>query len=126
MDIALGWATVADRGPGWVTRWREGRQARRYRRVHNRELAVRELDEQGRYEELAVALGEIAREYAKLDRISGHTRAALRARIRRCAALVRAGRTDQAKLEATVLANLVVEHDGPDGELARELRSAIG
>jgi len=99
---------------------------RRYRRVHVRELSLRELEEQGRWEDLAVALGEVSREYAKLDRIDGHTRAALRARIRRIDALVRAGRVDQAKLEATVLANLIVEYDGPDGELARELRSVTG
>jgi len=99
---------------------------RRYRRVHVRELSLRELEDRGRYEELAVALGEVSRDYAKLDRIDGHTRAALRARIRRIDALVQAGRIDQAKLEATVVANLVVEYEGPDGELADELRSVIG
>jgi hypothetical protein len=117
---------VADRGPGWFTRWREGRQVRRYRRVHVRELSLRELEDQGRWEELAVALGEVSREYAKLDRINGHTRAALRARIRRIDALIRAGLIEQAKVEATVVANLVVEYEGPDGELAGELRSVTG
>jgi hypothetical protein len=121
----LGWPIVAERRPGWFTRWREARAARAYRRVMARELALRQLEEEGRWAELAVALGEIARDYAKLTRVSGHTRAALRARIRRCDALVRAGQVDQAKLEITVLANLVVEYEGPDGELARELRETV-
>ena len=79
---------MAERRPGWWTRWREAREARRYRQVMVRELA-------------------------------------LRARIRRYDALVRTGLVDQAKLEVTVLANLIVEYEGGDGELARELRETV-
>jgi hypothetical protein len=116
---------MAEPGPGLLTRWREAREARRYRRVKHRELALRRLEEQGRYQELAVALGEVATEYAKLTRVDGHTRAALRARIRRAEVLFRAGRVEQAKVEITALANLVVEYEGPDGELAGMLREIV-
>ncbi len=116
---------MAEDRRGWFARWRGARRERRYLRIRERELVAQRLEDEGRFAELAETLGEIRRDYAKQTRIEGHTRDALNTWIWRCDALLRAGLVDQAKLEMTVLGNLIVEYEGPNGELAGKLRETV-
>ncbi|MGA8112221.1 MAG: hypothetical protein WCA46_01010 [Actinocatenispora sp.] len=106
-------------------RWRTGRARRRFQEIDDRLWRADALAEQGRWQELAVELGEIAREYAGQTLIRDHTRSALVARIRRCDALVRAGLVAQARTEQSWLLDLLREAEGPDGELAARLRRDV-
>ncbi len=98
---------------------------RRFLELDDRLLRADTLEQQGRWRELAVELGEISQEYAKQTRIRDHTRSALTVRIRRCEALVRAGLVERADAEMNWLLGLLREAEGPDGELADRLRRTM-
>ncbi len=98
---------------------------KRFEELDDRLFRAEALEQQGRWRELAVELGEISQQYAEQTRVRDHTRRALTTRIRRCEALVRAGLVEQAEAEMTWLLDLLVEAEGPDGELAGQLRRSV-
>ena len=116
---------MAERKPGWFGRRLNSRARRDYMRVRERDLSTQRLADEGRYTELADALGQLVRDYARQTSIEGHTRSSLMAWIRRCDALIRAGRRSQAITEADALRAMLVQYEGPAGELAGMLRQTI-
>jgi hypothetical protein len=116
---------MADKTPGWFGRRPRSRASREYMRVCERDRSTQALADEGRYTELAEALGRLVHDYARQTGIDGHTRNSLMAWIRRCDALIRAGRRTQAETEAGTLRGMLGEYEGPDGELARTLRERM-
>jgi hypothetical protein len=114
-----------EKAPGWFGRRLSSRASREYRRVRERDQSTQMLADEGRYAELAEALGRLVRDYANQTSIDGHTRNSLIAWIRRCDALIRAGRRTQAETEAGALRAMLSEYEGPDGELAGMLRETV-
>ena len=116
---------MADKTPGRSGGRLTGRARREYTRVRERDRSTQALADEGRYADLAEALGRLVRDYANQTSIDGHTRNSLMAWIRRCDALIRAGRRTQAETEAGTLRAMLAEYEGPDGELAGMLRETI-
>lgn len=103
------------------TRWRNQRALRDFERLQERDLRADDLEQQGRWGELATELAAIARGYAKLTRVADYHTSVLSARVRRCEALVRAGDRARAKAEAAHLAELLTELEGPESPTLRLL-----
>src|SRR5690606_17260971 len=109
----------------WLTKWRNRRRVRRFERIHDRDLAAMMLERNGRYAEAAEELAEIEAAYLRETWVADHLPAAILARIRRCAALIRAGQRAQGRAEAEQLAAMLYEFEGPDGEYLRRLRDQV-
>jgi hypothetical protein len=105
----------------WLAGWRNRRAVRRFSQVHVRDLRAMDLERDGHWAELAAELDAIAKEYAKLTRVVDYHTSVISARLRRCAALVRAGQRAQGKAEAARLAEVLTELEGPDGPTLRLL-----
>jgi hypothetical protein len=116
---------MADKTPGWFGGRLRSRSRREYTRVRERDRTAQMLAADGRYAELAEALGQLVRDYANQTSIDGHTRTSLMAWIRRCDALIRAGQRTRAETEAVALRVMLAEYEGPDGELAGKLRETL-
>jgi hypothetical protein len=116
---------MAERTPGWFSRRLGSRASREYARLRDRDVRAQSLAEEGRYAEAAEVLRTLVGDYAKQTSIAGHTRRSLLAWIRRCDALIRAGRRTQADTEAGALRKMLAQYEGPDGELAGLLRETM-
>ncbi|GAB3813933.1 hypothetical protein [Micromonospora zhanjiangensis] len=111
--------------PGPLARWRNRRAVRRVNAIDDRFLAAEPLWREGRFAEYAEVLAGLARDYAGERRVIGALDSVFAARIRRCEALVRAGRPGLAETEARTIVADLVDLEGPDGPLRRRLRARM-